>query len=90
MDKAESAITDLAGLRAGGKKALADALALIEQADGEARIAALIDDAYLSPRAHVIGLTGPPGVGKSTLIDAILRRWRAEGVTIGLQHQRHG
>ena len=75
---------DLAALRAGGKRALADALARIEQAGGEGQVSALIDEAFLGPRAHVLGFTGPPGVGKSTLIDALLRRWRAAGVTVGV------
>jgi LAO/AO transport system kinase len=75
---------DLAALRARGKRALADALARVEQAGGEAQVAALIDEAFLAPRAHVLGFTGPPGVGKSTLIDALLRRWRAAGVTVGV------
>jgi LAO/AO transport system kinase len=77
-------IADLAALRAGGKRALADALARVEQAGGEAQVAALIDEAFLGPRAHVLGFTGPPGVGKSTLIDALLRRWRVAGVTVGV------
>jgi LAO/AO transport system kinase len=75
---------DLSALRVGGKRALADALARVEQAGGEAQVAALIDEAFLGPRAHVLGFTGPPGVGKSTLIDALLRRWRAAGVTVGV------
>jgi LAO/AO transport system kinase len=74
----------LADLRAGGKRALARTLARIEEAQGDAEIAALIDEAYLAPRAHVIGFTGPPGVGKSTLIDALVRNWRAAGVTVGI------
>ena len=30
------------------------------------------------------GFTGPPGVGKSTLIDGLLKGWRAGGVTVGV------
>jgi LAO/AO transport system kinase len=75
---------NLAGLRAGGKLALSHLLADVERSTGEADIAALIDEAYQEPRAHVIGFTGPPGVGKSTLIDALIRKWRASGVTIGV------
>ncbi len=74
----------LADLRAGGKRALAEALALVERSHSETGVAALIDEAYLSPRAQVIGFTGPPGVGKSTLIDALVRKWRAAGVTVGV------
>jgi LAO/AO transport system kinase len=75
---------DLAALRAGGKPALARALAFIEQSGGSETAAALIDEAYLDPRGHVIGLTGPPGVGKSTLIDVLLRKWRASGISVGV------
>ncbi len=86
MDDGQSATASgkLAALRAGGKRALAEALARVEQSAGGAEIAALIDEAYLAPRAHVIGFTGPPGVGKSTLIDALVRKWRASSVTVGV------
>jgi LAO/AO transport system kinase len=81
MPKPETA---LEALRAGGKLALSRMLAEIERAEGDAATASLIDAAYLSPRAHVIGFTGPPGVGKSTLIDALIRKWRAAGITVGV------
>jgi LAO/AO transport system kinase len=35
-------------------------------------------------RAHVIGLTGPPGVGKSTLIDGLIYSFRKRGMTVGV------
>jgi LAO/AO transport system kinase len=80
----EAMSAGLTALRAGGKRALAEALARVEQAAAGSPIAALVDDAYLAPRAHVIGFTGPPGVGKSTLIDGLVRKWRAHGVTVGV------
>ncbi len=82
--ESRSATFTLADLRAGGKAALARALAHIEERDESETAAALIDEAYLGPRAHVIGLTGPPGVGKSTLINMLLRHWRASGVSVGV------
>jgi len=74
----------LEAVRAGGKRVLARTLASIEQAADNADIAALVDEAYLSPRGHVIGFTGPPGVGKSSLIDKLIRAWRASGLTVGV------
>lgn len=35
-------------------------------------------------RAHIVGITGPPGVGKSTLIDKIIEALRAEKRTVGV------
>ena len=63
----------LPALRAGGKAALARALARIEAAPREEATLALLDAAWAAPRAVVIGLTGPPGVGKSTLASALVR-----------------
>ncbi|HEY0327952.1 MAG TPA: methylmalonyl Co-A mutase-associated GTPase MeaB [Rhodopseudomonas sp.] len=37
-----------------------------------------------SGRAHVIGLTGVPGSGKSTLVAALTQRFRAQGQTVGI------
>ena len=35
-------------------------------------------------RAHVIGFTGSPGVGKSTLVDRVVSRFRQDGKTVGI------
>src|SRR2546426_12299922 len=37
-----------------------------------------------SGRAHVVGLTGPPGVGKSSLINRLVRAFRSRGKTGGV------
>ncbi len=34
--------------------------------------------------AHVIGITGPPGAGKSTMLSALLRSWRDKGRTVAM------
>ncbi len=71
-------------LRAGGKRALAEALAAVEARAEAAATTALLDAAAAEPLGRTIGLTGPPGVGKSTLADALVRHWRAEGLTVGV------
>lgn len=35
-------------------------------------------------KAHVIGITGPPGVGKSTLVDQLVERFRDRDRTVGV------
>jgi LAO/AO transport system kinase len=71
-----STAADLAErLLAGDKRALARAISLVEDDDAEGW--ALVQEVY--PRtggAAVIGFTGPPGVGKSTLIGALVRSAR--------------
>jgi LAO/AO transport system kinase len=37
-----------------------------------------------SGRAHIVGITGSPGVGKSTLTDRLIQHLRAEGLTVGV------
>jgi LAO/AO transport system kinase len=78
----------LKSLREGGKRAMAQALAAAENTRGNDReadaVAALLDDAWLAPKGQTLGLTGPPGVGKSTLIDGLIRRWRQAGATVGV------
>jgi LAO/AO transport system kinase len=77
-------VLSLAALAAGGKAALASALAQIERAPEASETLALLDAAYAAPRAHVVGVTGPPGVGKSTLIGALITHWRAGRRSVGV------
>ncbi len=63
------------GLLAGDKRALARAISLVENDDPEGW--ALVREAYPhTGKAAVIGFTGPPGVGKSTLIGALIAHAR--------------
>jgi LAO/AO transport system kinase len=74
----------LDAVRRGGKAGLARALARIEQAPDAPATTALLDAAYRAARAATIGLTGPPGVGKSTLIATLIDAWRSAGRTVGV------
>jgi len=77
-------LPDLSLLRTGDKRAIARALAAIETSAGSDALAQLLDAACAAPRAYVIGLTGPPGVGKSTLTNTLVARARARGATVGV------
>src|SRR5829696_7107574 len=62
-------------LLAGDKRALARAISLVENDDPEGW--ALVREVYpRTGRAAIAGFTGPPGVGKSTLIGALVRSAR--------------
>lgn len=76
--------TTLEALRAGGKARLARCLALLESEAGRMRHRRLLDDAHDAPRGRVIGLTGPPGVGKSTLLARLIGAYRGAGSTVAV------
>ncbi len=64
-------------------RALAKAITKIENEDTDASALA----ASLYPHtghAHIIGVTGPPGSGKSTLVDALTAVIRKDGLSVGI------
>ena len=68
---------------AGDRRALARAISLVEDDDpaGWALVRELYDR---TGRAAVTGFTGPPGVGKSTLINALTQHWRTQDRSVGV------
>jgi LAO/AO transport system kinase len=72
-----------AKIAAGDVRALARAATAIENQTPEAR-ELLRELAPRSGRAIVAGITGPPGAGKSTLVDALARSIRRGGKTVGI------
>ena len=71
------------GVRAGDRRALARAITLVESSDPLAY--ELIRDLYPSTgKAYGVGVTGPPGVGKSSLISALVRHVRADDASVGV------
>ncbi|MEM8974269.1 MAG: methylmalonyl Co-A mutase-associated GTPase MeaB [Pseudomonadota bacterium] len=70
-------------LLAGDRAALSQALSLVEQGSGD----------YLTIRRHirhavegkvVLGVTGPPGAGKSSLVNVLTQEWRARGYRVAI------
>jgi len=75
---------DLDDLRRGGKLALARMLTRLETEAGSAETARFLDHACQVFGGHVLGLTGPPGVGKSTLTDALIKAFRGRGESVSV------
>ncbi|HZW53851.1 MAG TPA: methylmalonyl Co-A mutase-associated GTPase MeaB, partial [Candidatus Elarobacter sp.] len=71
----------LEAFRAGDPRALARAISRCESGRGAELIRALYP---LTGRALTVGLTGPPGVGKSTLSGALIAHIRKQGKTVGI------
>lgn len=70
-------------LKAGNKRALARALSIVE--DGGPRASWLVRKLFPDTgKAHLIGITGSPGVGKSTLVDALIAEIRDNGKKVGV------
>jgi LAO/AO transport system kinase len=71
------------GVRSGDRRALARAITLIESSDERAY--ELIKQLYPETgKAYAVGVTGPPGVGKSSLISALVRHVRAQDRSVGV------
>jgi len=70
-------------VRGGDPRGLARAITLVENGDPLAY--EVVSDLYPSTgHAHAVGITGPPGVGKSTLVSALVRLVREEGRSVGV------
>ena len=78
-------------LREGDLTAAPAALNLLESRAPDAReqaeaLLAEVSPAVLDqePAAHLIGVTGPPGVGKSSLLSRLIREWRDRGRSVAV------
>lgn len=73
----------LEGVRAGRRRAAARLISLVEADDPEAR--QILDQLHGElGAAHVIGVTGSPGTGKSTLTDKLIVHYRRKGLKVGV------
>lgn len=71
------------GLLGGDKRALAKSISLVENEGAEA--ANLLDAIYPKiGNAYRVGITGPPGAGKSTLVDQLTKLYRRRNRTVGI------
>ncbi len=73
----------VAGVESGQKRAIARLISLMERED-RAGLEAMRRLHGRTGRAHVIGITGSPGTGKSTLTDRLIEAYRRAGKTVGV------
>ncbi len=78
-----SAKTIAQGVLKGDKRSIARAITLIENEQPEA--SEIISRIFPhTGKAHIIGITGPAGCGKSTLVEKLVEALRREGKTVGI------
>ncbi len=69
--------------RAGDRRAMARLLTVVETGGPDAREVLARLYPYTG-QAHVVGVTGAPGAGKSSLVNVMTRAYRARGQTVGI------
>jgi len=71
------------GVLAGRRRHLAKLITLIENEDPAAAEALSLLYRHTG-RAHIVGITGPPGSGKSTIVTRMTSEYRKRGKTVGI------
>src|SRR3990172_8356402 len=74
----------LRGIRQKDPRAIGRAISMVEEGDQRAGEILRILDEEKVQTATIIGITGSPGVGKSTLVDQLISYYRRQGLRIGI------
>ena len=75
---------DINKIKKSGKTGLANALVEIEKNPFDKKNLSLLTQAYKSKNGNILGITGPPGVGKSSLIKNLINYYRNKKKTIAV------
>ena len=67
----------------GDQRALSRSISLLEQGSPEAAEVMKAIDSHTG-RCYTVGITGPPGAGKSTVVDRLAELLRSQGSTVGI------
>ncbi len=68
---------------AGDQRGLSRGISVVERGAADAvELMSLVDGA--TGRAYTVGITGPPGAGKSTIVDRLTELLRKQGLTVGI------
>lgn len=68
---------------AGNRRAISRLITVVEAGDAQARRALALVYPHTG-RAHIVGVTGAPGTGKSTLVNQLALHWRAQNRTVAV------
>jgi LAO/AO transport system kinase len=69
-------------IRRGDRRALSKCITLVEnEREGASKLLRMLK---LSGHAFIVGVTGPPGTGKSTLVDRLIELYRKKGLRVGV------
>lgn len=67
----------------GSQRAVARLISMLENEEPET--GSILKELYPhTGRAHLVGITGPPGAGKSSLSDQLIKEWRRQNKTVGV------
>ena len=74
---------DIQEILSGNRRAIARAISLVENNSGESKT--LLNSIFThTGKAHRIGITGPPGAGKSTIVDNLTKLFREQKRSVGI------
>ena len=81
MQEADRSLLD--AVAAGHVRTAARLISRVERDDPE--VVPLLQALYrMGGRNRIVGVTGPPGAGKSTLINALVGHWRGQGLKVAV------
>ncbi|HHV78281.1 MAG TPA: methylmalonyl Co-A mutase-associated GTPase MeaB [Firmicutes bacterium] len=83
MEEDGNVVSILERILAGDKLALARAISMVENEEPGAKD--IMKKVHtMSGKSHIVGITGAPGVGKSTLVNGLIKAFRSEGKRVGV------